>query len=96
MKLWPLNPPLDLSDPSEMIRSDRITAAIRARFEIIRYAPYWGNFLFPLLSAVDGTKLSNGDVHHGLIRRWIAREEELVARDAYAGPLFAFFVCRRR
>jgi len=96
IKLWPLNPPLDLSDPSEMIRSDRIVAAIESRFEIIRYAPYWGNFLFPILCAVDGTMLAPGRPHHDLINRWIAREEELVATDAYSKPLFAFFVCRRR
>jgi SAM-dependent methyltransferase len=91
IKLWPLNPPLDLADPSEMIRSDRIVAAIESRFAIIRYAPYWGNFLFPLLSAVDGTKL-----HHELIDQWIRREEELVANGAYSKPLFAFYVCRKR
>ncbi|HEY2325016.1 MAG TPA: class I SAM-dependent methyltransferase [Thermoanaerobaculia bacterium] len=91
LKLWPLNPPLDLADPSEMIRSDRIVAAIESRFEIVRYAPYWGNFLFPILCAVDGTKLPDGQ-----IRRWIEREEQLVANGAYTKPLFAFFVGRRR
>lgn len=91
LKLWPLNPPLDFSDPSEMVRSDRIVAAIESRFEIVRYAPYWGNFLFPLLCAVDGTKL-----HHDLIARWIRREEELIANGAYSKPLFAFYVCRKR
>ena len=90
IKLWPLNPPLDYADPSEMIRSDRIVAAIESRFEIVRYAPYWGNFLFPILCAVDGTMLA-----HELIERWIKREEELVANGAYSKPLFAFFVCRR-
>lgn len=91
MKLWPLNPPLDLADPSEMIRSDRIVTAIESRFEVVRYAPYWGNFLFPILCAVDGTKVS-----HDLIDRWVRREEELVADGAYSTPLFAFFVCRKR
>ena len=91
LKLWPLNPPLDFSDPSEMIRSDRIAAAIESRFEVVRYAPYWGNFLFPILCAVDGTKLQ-----HELIDRWIRREEELVANGAYSKPLFAFYVCRKR
>jgi SAM-dependent methyltransferase len=96
IKLWPLNPPLDFADPSEMIRSDRIAAAIESRFEIIRHAPYWGNFLFPILSAVDGTMLGDGKPHHALIGRWIAREEELVAGGAWSKPLFTFFVCRRR
>ena len=68
IKLWPLNPPLDLADPSEMIRSDRIVAAIESRFEIVRHAPYWGNFLFPLLCAVDGTMLASGQPHHALWR----------------------------
>jgi ubiquinone/menaquinone biosynthesis C-methylase UbiE len=91
IKLWPLNPPLDFSDPSEMIRSDRIAAAIESRFDVVRYAPYWGNFLFPLLCAVDGTKLTDDR-----IGRWIEREEQLVAAGAYAKPLFAYYVCRRR
>jgi SAM-dependent methyltransferase len=96
LKLWPLNPPLDYADPSEMIRSDRIVEAIEPRFSILRYAPYWGNFLFPLLCAVDGTMFAEGKPHHGLISRWVAREEELVAAGAYSKPLFAFYVCRRR
>ncbi len=91
LKLWPLNPPLDFSDPSEMIRSDAIVAAIESRFDVVRYAPYWGNFLFPILCAVDGTKLQPE-----LIDRWIRHEEELVANGAYSKPLFAFYVCRKR
>jgi hypothetical protein len=79
-----------------MIRSDRIVAAIESRFEIIRYAAYWGNFLFPILCAVDGTMLAEGKQHHGLINRWIAREQQLVTGGAYSQPLFALFICRRR
>lgn len=79
-----------------MIRSDRIASAIESRFEIVRHAPYWGNFLFPILSAVDGTMLAEGKPHHDLVSRWIAREEELVASGAYSRPFFAFYVCRRR
>jgi ubiquinone/menaquinone biosynthesis C-methylase UbiE len=96
IKLWPLNPPLDIADPSEMIRSDRIVAAIESRFEVVRYAPYWGNYLLPLLSAVDGRMLAPDQPHHGLIARWIQREKELVDAGAYRRPLFAFFVCRNR
>ena len=96
IKLWPLNPPLDLADPSEMIRSDRIVNAIASRFDVLRHAPYWGNFLFPLLCAVDGTTLAQGSPHHNLITRWVEREGELVASGAYLRPFFAFFVCRRR
>lgn len=96
LKLWPLNPPLDLADPSEMIASDRIVAAIESRFDIVRFAPYWGNLLVPLLSAVDGTKLAPGQPHHGLLARWIAREKELVEAAAYNRPLFGFFVCKNR
>jgi ubiquinone/menaquinone biosynthesis C-methylase UbiE len=96
IKLWPCNPPLDLADPSEMIRSDRIVPAIESRFDVIRYAPYWGNFLLPLLSAVDGRMLAPDQPNHGLLARWVQREKELVDAGAYRRPLFAFFVCRNR
>lgn len=96
IKLWPCSPPLDPADPSDMIRSDRILPAIEARFDVIRFAPYWGNFLLPLLSAVDGRMLAPGQPHHGLLARWVQREKELVDAGAYRRPLFAFLVCRNR
>jgi hypothetical protein len=79
-----------------MIRSDRIIPAIESRFDVIRYAPYWGNFLLPLLSAVDGRMLAPDQPHHGLLARWVQREKELVDAGAYRRPLFAFFACRNR
>ncbi len=95
MRLGPLYPPLDLTDPSEMIRSDRILPAIHDSFEQLRVRPYWGNLLFPLLNVVDGDAMSRPE-HEALLRTLIAREQELVANGHYTRPLFAFIVGRKR
>jgi len=95
MRLGQLFPPIDLTDPSEMIRSDRIVPAIHDSFEQLRVRPYWGNLLFPLLNVVDGDAMSHPE-HEPLLRALIAREQELVANGHYTRPLFAFIVGRKR
>ncbi|MGA7615574.1 MAG: class I SAM-dependent methyltransferase [Thermoanaerobaculia bacterium] len=95
LKLWPVNPPLDWSDPSEMIRSSRIRPAVESRFEIVHYKPYWGNLLFPLLSALDG-HLMTEPARAGLVESLIQREKELVESGEFVDPLFAVIVARKR
>jgi SAM-dependent methyltransferase len=93
LKIMEVNPPLDLSDPSEMIRSDAIMPAIESTFEVIHRAPYWGNLLFPLLTALDGELLSQPQ-YQPLLRELIDKERELVVSGAFDQPLFAFFLAR--
>lgn len=95
MRLGPIYPPLDLSDPSEMIRPDQILPAVESSFEQLRVRPYWGNLLFPLLNVVDGEAMSRAE-QEPLLRRLIAREVELVESGHYTRPLFAFIVGRKR
>ena len=93
LKIMEVNPPLDLSDPSEMIRSDAITPVIEATFNVVHRAPYWGNLLFPLLTSLDGELLSQPR-YQPLLRELIDKERELVASGAFERPLFAFFLAR--
>ena len=94
LKLRDVNPPLDWSDPTEMIRSSRIRPALEERFEMLHYRPYWGNLLFPLFCALDGTKLLQPE-NEGLVRDLIAREDELIAEGVYTQPLFAVLLARK-
>jgi SAM-dependent methyltransferase len=95
LRLGPLYPPLDLSDPSEMIRSDRIAAAVDAALQTVLYRPYWGNVLFPLLNVVDGEAFARPEFAP-LLDRLIAFEEQHVAAGAFSRPLFAFIIAKKR
>lgn len=95
LKLWDVNPPLDRTDPSEMIRSSRIVPAIRERFDVLHYKPYWGNLLFPLLCCVDRDEILKGE-NIPLVERLVARERELVERGEIQNPLFAVVFARKR
>lgn len=94
-KLWPVNPPLDTSDPSEMIRSSAIRGAIERQFEVLHYSPYWGNFLFPLISALKRRPVL-AEENRPVVARWIEREKELVADGTYRDPLYAVYLGRKR
>lgn len=95
LRVLPVNPPLDSSDPSEMIRSGRILPALRENFEILHYRPYWGNLLFPLFCAIDGDAVFREE-NTPLVREWIAREQRLVEDGTITAPLFAVVVARKR
>ena len=90
----PLAAPIDPGDPSEMIRSSRILPAIRERFEIVHYRPYWGNLLFPLFCAADGGALL-ADGRRDLVARLVERERELVIGGSIRAPLFAVVLARK-
>jgi SAM-dependent methyltransferase len=87
--------PKPYDDPSEMIRSGRILPAIRERFDVLQYRPYWGNLLFPLLSALDGHVLQEPR-YQELLSDLIERERELVRTGALTDPMFAVLLGRAR
>ncbi len=94
LKLRAANPPVVFEDPSEMIRSSRILPALREKFEILHYKPYWGNLLFPLFCCLDGRELLKPE-REPLVRHLIQREESLVASGAITNPLYAVVLCRK-
>ncbi len=89
-----VHPPLDLTDPSEMIRSSRILPAIRERFEMIHERPYWGNLLNPLICSLQGLRLLEPR-HHPLVASWVARERDLVTEGRISEPMFAVLLARK-
>jgi SAM-dependent methyltransferase len=90
-----LAPPYDASDPSEMLASSAIVPAVRERFDVLWEKPYWGNLLYPVLSQVvpDAGELPDAD---RILETLIAREKELVGEGAFAAPLFAWIVGRKK
>ncbi|MBW3564387.1 MAG: class I SAM-dependent methyltransferase [Acidobacteria bacterium] len=95
LKLRPAKPPVVFEDPSEMIRSSRIIPALRERFEIVHYKPYWGNLLHPLFCCLNGAELLKPE-SEPLIRRLIEKEKALVASGEITKPLYAVLLCRKR
>jgi hypothetical protein len=77
-----------------MIRSSRILPAIAERFEILIDRPYWGNLLFPLLSALDGHALLAPE-RDPLLAELVARERALVESGDFPAPLFAVLLARK-
>ena len=88
-EVWP---PLAIDDPTEMIRSSQIPAAIRRSFELDDYRPYYGNVLAPLVCALRASALGEPEVA-AVLDEAIAREEALAAEKQIA-PLYALFVGR--
>ena len=88
-EVWP---PLAIDDPTEMIRSSQIPAAIRRSFELDDYRPYYGNVLAPLVCALRASALGEPEVA-AVLDEAIAREEALAAEGRIA-PLYALFVGR--
>ncbi|HVT61452.1 MAG TPA: methyltransferase domain-containing protein [Thermoanaerobaculia bacterium] len=86
--------PMAPDDPSEMIRSAEIEPVLRSQFEVLKYRPYYGNVIYPLLSAIRGDSFNHPDVEI-LVCDAIAREEALIEAGGLR-PLFALFVARPR
>lgn len=89
-----LQPPFDASDPSEMIRSDAILPAVRARFEPLWERPYWGNILFPVLSNVVEAEAAAPE-GEAILRELIGYEQRLVRAGELREPYFVWFVGRK-
>ncbi|HUO85658.1 MAG TPA: class I SAM-dependent methyltransferase, partial [Thermoanaerobaculia bacterium] len=94
LKRTPMQPPVAWDDPSEMAASSRILPAVRERFEIVDDRPYWGNLLFPLVTALHGGRLLE-DEFLPLVREWIEREQELIRDGTFRSPLYAVVIARR-
>ncbi len=90
-----VNPPLDWTDPSEMIRSSRILPAFFENFEALHYKPYWGNLLFPLWCALDGQALLRQE-NQPLVENFVKAERSLVAAGTFETPLFAVLLGRKK
>jgi SAM-dependent methyltransferase len=86
--------PMDALDPSEMVRSAEIEPLLRAHFAVERYRPYYGNVLFPLLSAIRGSAYSDPAIE-ALIGEAVALEEEMIQAGGVR-PLFAWYLARPR
>jgi len=71
--------PVDRRDPSEAARSSEIPAALRERFEAIVERPYGGNLLAPLLPNLELDRLPESE-HEAWIDRWVAEEDDRLAR----------------
>lgn len=56
LKKWPVNPPIDINDPSEAVRSNEILPFVRERFEVLHELPYWGNLLHPIYCCINGAE----------------------------------------
>lgn len=95
LKLRPVNPPFDYTDPTEMVRSSRIRPAMESQFTIQHYKPYWGNLLFPLFCALDGGQLLQPE-NESIVTDLIAQEEALVAEGKFTDPLFAVMLGQKR
>jgi SAM-dependent methyltransferase len=89
-----LNQPMDAGDPSEMVRAAELEPALRVWFEVESYRPYYGNILYPLLSAIRGDAFEHPAVE-SLIAEAAAQEEALAAAGSLR-PLFATFLARPR
>lgn len=95
LRIQPVNPPFDWTDPSEMIRPSRTLPAFYENFEVLHDRPYWGNLLFPLWCALDGEALLKPE-RQPLVESLIAAERTLVSERAFEKPLFAVLLGRRK
>lgn len=84
--------PVDRRDPSEAVRSSEIPAELLRRFRPIVERPYGGNLLAPLLPNLDLARLPELE-HEAWIDRWVAEEDEMLARGE---PTFYLAAVYRR
>jgi predicted SAM-dependent methyltransferase len=78
---WPqLRDPIEHDDPSEAVRSSAILPAVRSLFHVIVERPYGGHIVPILLSQVALDKIPR-DLLDRLVSRWLATEDEDLARN---------------
>lgn len=85
-------PPLDVADPTEMIRAAEIDGLVRSRYEIVCYWPMYGNVVAPLANALKAPELERPDVAR-VIEEAVALESYLIDRELLR-PLYACYVAR--
>jgi predicted SAM-dependent methyltransferase len=78
---WPqLRDPIEHHDPSEAVRSSAILPAVRSLFHVIVERPYGGHIVPILLSQAALDKIPK-ELLDSLVSRWLAIEDEDLARD---------------
>lgn len=77
-----------------MIRSSEIEPVFSERLRIVRFVPYYGNVLNPLVSAIRGTSFGDPRVRHA-IEEAMRLEEHLIAREIVR-PLYAVAIAEPR
>src|SRR5262249_42930436 len=75
-KRWPrLQPPVELNDPSEAIRSSAILPAVRRLFSIIEERPYGGQLVSVILPQLDRSRVPPAELDR-LILDWLSPEDD--------------------
>ena len=87
-----LTSPVAFEDPTEMIRSSQILAAIRDRFEVLEFRPYYGNILMPLVCAIKPEGLPEPPVQ-SVLREAMQLEDYLAGRGLL-DPMYAVIVAK--
>jgi predicted SAM-dependent methyltransferase len=78
---WPeLRDPIEHDDPSEAVRSSAILPAVRGLFEVLVERPYGGHIVPILMSQIVLDRIPPTELDR-LVSRWLAIEEEDLARD---------------
>jgi SAM-dependent methyltransferase len=79
-----LKPPISLDDPSEAVRSSAILPALARSFDAITVRPYGGHYVALLLSQMSAAA-SADPAFPAALERWLALEDEDLARDPESG-----------
>lgn len=78
---WPtLQPPVERFDPSECIRSSAILPTVHRLFDVAAERPYGGQLVSIILPQLAREHIPPPRLD-ALIREWLAREDEDIARD---------------
>lgn len=75
-----LQPPVQTYDPSECVRSSAILPGVRRLFDVIEERPYGGHLVSVILPQLERDRIPAARLD-GLVREWLAEEDEDIARD---------------
>ena len=75
-----LQPPVQVYDPSECIRSSAILSGVRRLFDVAMERPYGGHLVSVLLPQLERDRIPAADLE-GLVRDWLAEEDDDLARE---------------
>lgn len=87
-----LRPPVAYQDPTEMIRSSEIMEVVRDHFEVLKYKPYFGNVVMPLISGIRPSGLEDPRLND-LLMQAMQLEDYLVGQGLLE-PMHAVIVGR--
>jgi len=75
-----LQPPVQIYDPSECVRSSAILPAVRRLFDVAEERPYGGHLVSVLLPQLERDRIPPADLER-LIRDWLAEEDADLASE---------------